>query len=139
MAQNILVSSLDRIPNYTITETMGVVYYSFQTHSNYNFENGLNNLRKNAQSKGCNAIINVKWTCTTTSSNYLYYSIFGEAVKLVKSQDEKDLSEKGLKKESIEILIEKGKCSREQAIKALKECNGDITEASLAIDLNKNK
>ena len=139
MAQNILVSSLDRIPNYTITETMGVVYYSFQTHSNYNFENGLNNLRKNAQSKGCNAIINVKWTCTTTSNHYLYYSIFGEAVKLVKSQDEIDLSGKELKKESIEILIEKGKCSREQAIKALKECNGDITEALSAIDLNKNK
>ena len=136
MAQNILVSSLDRIPNYTITETMGVVYYSFQTHSNYNFENGLNNLRQKAQSKGCNAIINVKWTCTTLNY-YLYYSIFGEAVKLVKSQDEKDLSGKGLKKESIEILIEKGKCSREQAIKALKECNGDITEALLAIDLNK--
>ena len=43
---------------------------------------------------------------------------------------------KGLKKESIEIVIEKSKCSREQAIKALKECNGDITEALLTIDLN---
>ena len=134
MAQNILVSSLDRIPNHTITETMGIVYYCGQT----SFDTCLSYLRKKAQSTGCNAIINFKWTCTGTS-NYLYYDLVGEAVKLVKSQDEKDLSGKGLKKESIEILIEKGKCSREQAIKALKECNGDITEALLAIDLNKNK
>ena len=137
MAQNILVSSLDRIPNYTITETMGIVHYYF-SKNDYYFENGLDSLKQNAQYKGCNAIINFKWTCTGTS-NCLYYDMVGEAVKIVKSQDENDLSEKGLKKESIEILIEKGKCSREQAIKALKECNGDITEALLAIDLNKNK
>ena len=138
MAENILVSSLDRIPNHTITETMGIVHYYF-SKNNYHFENGLDYLKQNAYTKGCNAIINFKWTCTSNPNCYLYYDMVGEAVKIVKSQDEKDLSEKGLKKESIEILIEKGKCSREQAIKALKECNGDITEALLAIDLNKNK
>ena len=135
MAQNILISSLDRIPNHTITETMGVEFYSIDT-SYYNFDYGLTTLRQNAQSKGGNAIINFKWTCIS-HLNHLYYSMVGEVVKIVKSQDEKELSGKGLKKESIEILIEKAKCSREQAIKALKECNGDITEALLAIDLNK--
>ena len=116
---------------------MGVVFSRISNYSQ-SFEDGLNYLRQNAQSKGCNAIINLKWTITFNGSHSLY-DMVGEAVKLVKSQDEKDLSGKGLKKESIEILIEKGKCSREQAIKALKECNGDITEALLAIDLNKNK
>ena len=135
MAENILVSSLDRIPNHTITETMGVVFYYVDY---YKFDDGLNTLRQYAQFKGGNAIINFKWTCTS-HSNCLYCSMVGEAVKIVKSQDENDLKGKGLKKESIEILIEKSKCSREQAIKALKECNGDITEALLAIDLNKNK
>ena len=135
MAQNILISSLDRIPNHTITETMGIVFSNINTY-NKSFQTGIDYLKQNAQSKGCNAIINFKWTCTS-NINYLYYDMVGEAVKLVKSNEEKDLSEKGLKKESIELLIEKGKCSREQAIKALKECNGDITEALLAIDLNK--
>ena len=132
MAQNIIVSSLDKIPNHIITETMGIIFTSI---SNQSFDNGVNNLKSQAQSKGCNAIINFKWTCVGTS-DYININMVGDAVKIIKTKDEKELNEKGLKKESIEIIIEKSKCSREQAIKALKECNGDITEALLTIDLN---
>ena len=132
MAQNIIVSTLDKIPNHIITETTGII---FTYINNKSFDDGVNNLKSQAQSKGCNAIINFKLTCVG-NSNYIYNYMVGDAVKIVKSKDEKELNEKGLKKESIEIIIEKSKCSREQAIKALKECNGDITEALLAIDLN---
>ena len=132
MAQNIIVSSLDKIPNHIITETTGII---FTYINNKSFDDGVNNLKSQAQSKGCNAIINFKLTCVG-NSNYIYNYMVGDAVKIVKSKDEKELNEKGLKKESIEIIIEKSKCSREQAIKALKECNGDITEALLTIDLN---
>ena len=134
MAQNIIVSSLDKIPNHTIIETMGIIFTYIFT-SSQSFDYGVNNLKSQAQSKGCNAIINFKWTCVSPSGYPIIYMV-GDAVKIVKSKDEKELNEKGLKKESIEIVIEKSKCSREQAIKALKECNGDITEALLTIDLN---
>ena len=134
MAQNFIVSSLDKIPNHTITETMGIIF-TYIDISNYSFDVGVNNLKSQAQSKGCNAIINFKWSCVYDSSR-VYIYMAGDAVKIVKTKDEKELNEKGLKKESIEITIEKSKCSREQAIKALKECNGDITEALLTIDLN---
>ena len=133
MAQNILISSLDKIPNHTITETMGIIF-NYVTQYSY-FYQGVEDLKNQASNKGCNAIINFKWSCVNIS-NYIYIYMVGEAVKIVKSKEEKELNEKGLKKESIEIVIEKGKCSREQAIKVLKECNGDITEALLAIDLN---
>ena len=129
MAQNILISTLDKIPNYTITETTGVIYYYGD------FGQSVRYLQSQAQSKNCNAVINLKWTHYGQRGSTSFYLI-GEAVKLVKSKDEKELSEKGLKKESIENLMERSKCSKEQAIKALKECNGDITEALLAIDLN---
>ena len=134
MAQNFIVSSLDKIPNHTIIETMGIIFTGIYT-SSQSFDDGVNNLKSQAQSKGCNAIINFKWTCFG-ASNYINTFMAGDAVKIVKTKDEKELNEKGVKKESIEIIIEKSKCSREQAIKALKECNGDITEALLAIDLN---
>ena len=135
MAQNILISSLDKIPNHTITETMGIVY-TYVNGYNY-FNQGVNQLKSQVPN-GYNAIINFKWSCVNYSQAYdcIYIYMVGEAVKIVKSKEEKELNEKGLKKESIEIVIEKGKCSREQAIKVLKECNGDITEALLAIDLN---
>ena len=135
MAQNIIVSSLDKIPNHIITETMGIIYYKINTYDQ-SFDYGVNYLKSQAQSNGCNAIINFKWSSCVYNSSYLNIYMVGDAVKIVKSKDEKELNEKGLKKESIEIVIEKSKCSREQAIKALKECNGDITEALLAIDLN---
>ena len=134
MAQNIIVSSLDKIPNHTIIETMGIIF-AYMDAYNQSFDVGVNNLKSQAQSKGCNAIINFKWTCVGISNHTIIY-MAGDAVKIVKTKDEKELNEKGLKKESIEIIIEKSKCSREQAIKALKECNGDITEALLTIDLN---
>ena len=134
MAQNFLISSLDKIPNQIITETMGIVYTYV---SEYNkFDQGVEYLKSQASYKGCNAIINFKWSCVNYNAGYIFIYMVGEAVKIVKSKEEKELNEKGLKKESIEIVIEKGKCSREQAIKVLKECNGDITEALLAIDLN---
>ena len=113
---------------------MGIIFTGITT-SNYSFDYGVNNLKSQAESKGCNAIINFKWACVGTS-NYINIYMTGDAVKIIKTKDEKELNEKGLKKESIEIIIEKSKCSREQAIKALKECNGDINEALLAIDLN---
>ena len=124
MAQNIIISTLDKIPNYTIVETKGAIHTADYYYKNFE------QLKNQAQSLGCNAIINLRSIYYYPSNIYL----IGEAVKLVKSKEE--INEKGLKKESIEIVIERGKCSREQAIKALKECNGDITEALLAIDLN---
>ena len=133
MAQNIIVSTLDKIPNHIITETMGII---FTYINNQSFDDGVNYLKSQAQGKGCNAIINFKWSSCVYNSSYIKIYMVGDAVKIVKSKDEKELNEKGLKKESIEIVIEKSKCSREQAIKALKECNGDITEALLTIDLN---
>jgi len=61
-----------------------------------------------------------------------------------KNNEEKLLSmkkvneEEGLEKEAIETIMEEGKCSREEAIKALRNNNGDPVEALLEID-DKNK
>ena len=133
MTQNILVSSLDKIPNHTIIETMGIIFFT-----TISLDDGIRNLKFQAQSRDCNAIINFKLSCAyDDNSCHLYYSLVGEAVKLVKSKGEKEFDKSGCKNESIEIVTEKGKCTREQAIKALKECNWDITEALLAIDFNK--
>ena len=132
---DVLISTLDKIPNHTITETKGVIHYYYH-YNNFNndFNNAINNLKNRARSDGCNAVINFK--CFSNSNNSYFY-VYGDAVKIVKTKDENNNNEKGLKKESIEFIIERGKCSREQAIKALKECNGDVTEALLSIDLNK--
>ena len=45
-----------------------------------------------------------------------------------------ELSEEGLDKESIETVMNEGKCSRQQAIKALRAHNGDPVEALLEIN-----
>ena len=45
-----------------------------------------------------------------------------------------ELSEEGLDKESIETVMNEGKCSRQAAIKALREHNGDPVEALLGIN-----
>ena len=129
---DVLISTLDKIPNYTITETKGVIYYAY-----IDFQNAISYLQKLARSNGCNAVINLKCIISKNINNDNYYDVYGDAVKIVKTKDENNINEKGLKKESIEFIIERGKCSREQAIKALKECNGDVTEALLSIDLNK--
>ena len=129
---DVLISTLDKIPNYTITETKGVIYYAY-----IDFQNAISYLKKLARSNGCNAVINLKCIISKNINNDNYYDVYGDAVKIVKTKDENNINEKGLKKESIEFIIERGKCSREQAIKALKECNGDVTEALLSIDLNK--
>ena len=126
---DVLISTLDKIPNHTITETKGVIHYRYN-----DFNNAIIYLKDVARSNGCNAIINLK--CIYNPNNG-YYNVYGDGVKIVKTKDENNINEKGLKKESIEFIIERGKCSREQAIKALKECNGDVTEALLSIDLNK--
>ena len=124
---DVLISTLDKIPNHTITETKGVIHYYYN-----DFNNAIIYLKDVARSNGCNAVINLK--CIYANG---YYNVYGDGVKIVKTKDENNINEKGLKKESIEFIIERGKCSREQAIKALKECNGDVTEALLSIDLNK--
>ena len=129
---DVLISTLDKIPNYTITETKGVIHYAY-----IDFQNAISYLKNLAQSNGCNAVINLKCIISQNINNDNYYDVYGDAVKIVKTKDENNNNEKGLKKESIEFIIERGKCSREQAIKALKECNGDVTEALLSIDLNK--
>ncbi len=129
MVDKVLVSTLDKLPNHTIIETKGIItYYSNQLNDAIYY------LKSESCSKGCNAVINFK---CIFNSNISYFYVYGDAVKIVKTKDENNINEKGLKKESIEFIIERGKCSREQAIKALKECNGDVTEALLSIDLNK--
>ena len=125
---DVLISTLDKIPNHTITETKGVIHYGYS-----DIQNAISYLKNVARSNGCNAVINLK--CIYVPNGY--YNVYGDGVKIVKTKDENNINEKGLKKESIEFIIERGKCSREQAIKALKECNGDVTEALLSIDLNK--
>ena len=70
MAQNIIVSSLDKIPNHTIIETMGIIFTYIFT-SSYSFDDGVNNLKSQAQSKGCNAIINFKWSSCVYNSSYI--------------------------------------------------------------------
>ena len=82
MAQNIIVSSLDKIPNHTIIETMGIIFTNINA-SSQSFDYGVNNLISEAQSKGCNAIINFKWTCVGIS-NYIYIYMVGDAVKIIK-------------------------------------------------------
>ena len=52
---DVLISTLDKIPNHTITETKGVI------HCYYNdFNNAIKYLKDGARSNGCNAIINLK-------------------------------------------------------------------------------
>jgi NACalpha-BTF3-like transcription factor len=45
-----------------------------------------------------------------------------------------DLNEEGLEIEAIETVMKEGKCTREQAIKALRKHNGDPVEALIDID-----
>ena len=129
MVDNVLISTLDKIPNHPIIETKGIITFGCG-----DLNDAIYYLKSQSCSKGCNAVINFK--CIYNSINSYFY-VYGDAVKIVKTKDENNINEKGLKKESIEFIIERGKCSREQAIKALKECNGDVTEALLSIDLNK--
>ena len=129
MVDNVLISTLDKIPNHTIIETKGIITYNYN-----NLNDAIYYLKSQSYSQGCNAVINFKCFSIPNTS---YFYVYGDAVKIVKTKDENNINEKGLKKESIEFIIERGKCSREQAIKALKECNGDVTEALLSIDLNK--
>ena len=46
---------------------------------------------------------------------------------------EESLSEEGLEKEAILIVMKEGHCTREIAIRALRKCNGDPVEALLDI------
>ena len=48
--------------------------------------------------------------------------------------DEGEVSEEGLDKESIEMIISETKCSRQKAIKALKRNPGDVVNAILEIN-----
>ena len=47
MTQNIIVSSLDKIPNHIITETTGII---FTYINNQSFDVGVNNLKSQATS-----------------------------------------------------------------------------------------
>ena len=76
MAQNIIISTLDKIPNYTIVETKGAIHTADYYHKNFE------QLKNQARSLGCNAIINLRSTNYAPSCIYL----IGEAVKLVKSK-----------------------------------------------------
>ena len=58
MAQNILISTLDNIPNYKIIETKGIVKYSTTSGSFDDVKKGLEN---EARKLNCNAVINVKY------------------------------------------------------------------------------
>ncbi len=48
-------------------------------------------------------------------------------------EEEGEVSEEGLDKEAIETVMNEGKCTRQQAIKALRAHNGDPVEALLDI------
>ena len=51
-----------------------------------------------------------------------------------KNKKVEELSEEGLEKEAIEAVMNEAKCSREDAIKALRNNNGDPVEALLEIE-----
>ena len=55
MESDILISTLENIPNYTISETKGIIS-RVDYYSNALFKN----LKEDAKKKGCNAIINCK-------------------------------------------------------------------------------
>ena len=56
----------------------------------------------------------------------------------VESKDEDDdgeaLSEEGLTPDHIKMVMEHGKCSRNKAIKVLKECNDDTVQAVMKLN-----
>ena len=57
-----------------------------------------------------------------------------EKPKVEVVQEGEELSEEGLEKESIETVMNEGKCSRQAAIKALRAHNGDPVEALLDVE-----
>ena len=56
----------------------------------------------------------------------------------VESKDDEDdgeaLSEEGLTPDHIKMVMEHGKCSRNKAIKVLKECNDDTVQAVMKLN-----
>ena len=55
-------------------------------------------------------------------------------VKIVEEEDEGEVSEGDLDKESIEMIINETKCSRQKAVKALKKYSGDVVNAILELN-----
>jgi nascent polypeptide-associated complex subunit alpha len=55
-------------------------------------------------------------------------------VKIVEEEDEGEVSEGELDKESIEMIVNETKCSRQKAVKALKKYNGDVVNAILELN-----
>ena len=55
-------------------------------------------------------------------------------IKFKKQRIEEEYNEEGLDKESIETVMNEGKCSRQAAIKALRKNNGDPVEALLELN-----
>ena len=57
-----------------------------------------------------------------------------QEIKKEEKLNKEELNEEGLDKEAIETVMNEGKCSKEEAIKALRKHNGDPVEALLEID-----
>ena len=55
-------------------------------------------------------------------------------VQVVEEEDEGEVSEGELDKESIEMIVNETKCSRQKAVKALKKYNGDVVNAILELN-----
>lgn len=58
-----------------------------------------------------------------------------QKVEVVAEEPEGEVSEEGLDPESIQTVMTEGKCTRQQAIKALRKHNGDPVEALLEINV----
>ena len=52
----------------------------------------------------------------------------------VVEDDDAEVSEEGIEKESIEMVISETKCSRQKAVKALKRNNGDVVNTILELN-----
>ena len=73
------MSSLTNIPNYIIKESKGIIYSKY----NYDIYTSLNELKNQAYSKGCNAVINIH-ICTKEN----FFFAYGDAIIIQKINDD---------------------------------------------------
>ena len=70
-----------------------------------------------------------------TVNNYRIYKYKVELMneEVIQKEEEEIMDEEGLEKDAIETVMNEGKCTRLEAIKALRAHNGDPVEALLDV------